>query len=558
MSPIPAPLNPLDYYAEPPPSAWRKHADWFWAAGVFFFTVVLTVVSFPPFAAGEFAYAFAVPTILWAYRKPSFKRYALTVFAAQAVAWTLLLGWLHHVTWLGLLLLGPFIGAWVGLWYLAVWWTMPRMLDRPTSARLGMMLGLAAVWVLLEWTRTWFLGGFPWLPLAASQWKQVSVLQVASYTGAFGISYVLIAVNLGFAAYAHRLFFERKLRGLNRRSQEFFLAMFLLLACLAVHVQETTNRGQFLAPLGRVALVQPYIPQAVKWDPERAPAILEILRDTSERALAPRQRPDLILWPEATTPFALNADPGIRDWTERLVARLGVPLLLGSVGIENVNQTNEIWTNGAYVVDPMIGLQTTSYTKRKLVPFGEYVPFRSVLGWLEKITDAPGGDIVAGMSASPLLVTTPTGALALGPLICYEDIFPSLARDSARSGAEVLAVLTNNAWFGEGGAAYQHAAHSVLRAVETRRPLVRCGNGGWSGWIDEFGKIRAEMKNREARIYFRGAATYELTRDTRWVDRQSFYTRHGDWFVAVCAALAGFGFLLLRYGAPAQSQDEPA
>src|SRR5690606_21022294 len=116
-------------------------------------------------------------------------------------------------------------------------------------------------------------------------------------------------------------------------------------------------------------------------------------------------------------------------------------------------------------------------------------------------------------------------------------IFPGLARESAQSGAEVLAVLTNNGWFGEGGAAYQHAAHSVLRAVETRRPVLRVGNGGWSGWITEHGHIRNTLRNDAGSVYFRGAQTVTVNRDARWLGRQTFYTQHGDWFVVVCVAL---------------------
>ncbi|HET7536795.1 MAG TPA: nitrilase-related carbon-nitrogen hydrolase, partial [Candidatus Didemnitutus sp.] len=130
-------------------------------------------------------------------------------------------------------------------------------------------------------------------------------------------------------------------------------------------------------------------------------------------------------------------------------------------------------------------------------------------------------------------------------LICYEDIFPHLARDSTKAGAELLAVLTNNGWFGEGGAAYQHAAHSVLRAVENRRPLVRVGNGGWSGWIDEYGAIRATLLGENGTVYFRGADTVTITRDVRWRGRSSFYTQSGDWFLILCTVLATAGYYLV-------------
>jgi len=556
-----APTERYDPYNQPP-SFFEVHRDRMWAACVFVATVVLTVLSFPPYHA-ELAYAFAVPAIFWAYLKPGFKLYAGTMAAAQAVAWTILLSWLHPVTWFGLLLVGPFVGAWVGVWYLAVWWTMPRMLGRPTPNRLIALLGLSALWVVLEWTRTWFLTGFPWLPLAASQWTMVSMLQIAAYTGAGGISFVVIAVNIGFAAYAHRLFREGA-KGFNKRSQEFFLALFLVLACFCLHMQTAFKRARFTVPLARVAFVQPYIPQAVKWDESKAPAIMQTIEDYTLRAAA--TRPDLILWPEAVTPFAVKGQPEMQRWTENLVARAGVPVLLGSVAFEKTEAPEPVWTNGAFLVDPLRGLESRGYAKRHLVPFGEYVPLRSLLGWLHRFTDVGEGDFKAGTEPSPITINLAASSFTVGPLICYEDVFPKMARDSALAGADVLAVVTNDAWYGEGAAAYQHAAHAVLRAVETRRPVLRCGNGGWSGWIDEFGNIRAELKRLPngvittqhksedpadkslagASVYFRGTATVDVSHDTRMVGVQSYYTLHGDWFVVVCAVLAGFAWALLK------------
>ena len=513
---------------------------------MFVLTVLLTVIAFPPFKTPEFAYAMLVPALFWAYTKPRFKVFAWTLFAAQAVAWLILLAWLRHVTWAGLLLLAPFVGAWVGLWYLAAWWTMPRLLGRPTPVRLMAILGLAGVWVLIEWTRTWFLTGFPWLPLAVSQWERSSVLQIAAYTGAYGVSFVLVMANLGFAAYAHRLFREG-LSGFNKRSQEFFLALFLLLACLCVHLQESFNRGRFSVPFGRVAIVQPYIPQGEKWDAAMAEKILGILETQTLAAAA--TRPDLILWPEASTPWAVYGDPQVRQWTESLVTRAKVPLLLGSVGIENAGTADEKWLNAAFLVKPGSGLESEFYVKRHLVPFGEYVPLRPVFGWLQKFVPI-GGDATPGQDSAPVL--TPMGAnnAVLGPLICYEDIFPDLARRSTLAGSDALVVVTNNAWYGEGGAAYQHAAHAVLRAVENRRPVIRCGNGGWSGWIDEFGVVRKTVTNEDGRIYFRGTQTIGVSRDQRWDDRLTVYTKYGDWFVLVSAGLAFFGFALLKTGRP--------
>jgi apolipoprotein N-acyltransferase len=535
------PESGSDPYA-PRPNLLQQHGEIVAAAVVFVLTVFLAVAAFPPYRIPECAYAMLVPGIYWAYTKPRLGLFVKTLGAAQVVAWTLLLGWLHHVSWIGLFLLGPLVGIWVGSWYLAAWWVLPRLPGRPTPVRLLAMLGLAGVWVIIEWTRSWVLGGFPWLPLAASQWERASILQVAAYTGAEGVSFVLVMANLGFGAYAHRLFREGA-TGLNKRSQEFFLALFLLLACLSLHFQEVFNRRGFTVPLARVALVQPNIPQDVKWDPARAPGILEVLTRTTLEAAA--GRPDLIIWPEAVTPLAVRGDESVRIYVESLVKRTGIPLLFGSIAIEDARTPREAWYNGAFVATPQDGVARAYYAKRHLVPFGEYVPMRPLLGWLSKVVPI-GGDFAAGETSAPLLMMLRGQPIVVGPLICYEDTYAELARFSARTGAAVLTVLTNNGWFGQGGAAHQHAAHAVLRAVETRRPVLRCGNAGWSGWIDEVGNVRATLTDKSGTIYFRGVRTIEVTRDRRWVERNSFFVEHGSWFVLVGAGLAALGWALLR------------
>ncbi len=521
------------------PTLWQRFPLLGWPLAVFLTTAILTYVSFPPVNAGEFAFAFAIPATLWAYRLPAFRVYAWTILAAQAAAWTVLLGWLHNVTWVGLFLLGPFVGMLNSLWFLAVWWVLPRLRGHRAMVRIIAMLALAALWVVLEWFRGWLFGGFPWLPLAASQWQRPAMLQVAAYAGAWAISFALVTFNLGSAAYAHRIFFEGA-TGLRKRSPEFTVALVTLMTAVFPFVGEFF--GQQRQKLARVALIQPYIPQGEKWDAAKAQEILRTIEQVTFDANK-NGAPDAILWPEAVTPWTVHRDANVADWLNSVSHRTGKPLLLGSIFTEG-NGAVEQWYNGAFVVDPNKGLQEPGYAKRKLVPFGEYIPLRPVLGWLEKVAPI-GGDFNRGESVEPLLLPVGTVKVPVGVLICYEDIFPGLARESTRAGAELLAVLTNNGWFGEGGAAYQHAAHSVLRAVENRRPLVRVGNGGWSGWIDEFGAIRATVRDENGTVYFRGAETVTITRDARWRGRLSFYGQNGDWFLVFCAALATAGYYLV-------------
>lgn len=562
-------LYPLHDYDNPVVPIWIRHEKLLAPLGVFISTVLLTVFAFPPFDAPEFAYMCCAPAILWAYRWPGFKVFAGVTIGAQIVAWYILTWWLHHATWPGFILLGPVIGAWVGSWFLIAWWVVPRLRGLPNMTRLFGMLALASAWVLIEWTRTWFLTGFPWLPLSASQWERSSILQVASFTGAGGISFALMLMNIGFAAYGHRLLFEKNLTGIKKRSQEFFLAVFGLLVCLSIHVQESVNRFHFTEPLGRFGFVQPNVPQQAKWDPSQSVAIVETLQQATQAAA--KRRPSLILWPEAVTPWAVRGDETVEAFVEDTAMRAGVPILMGSIAIEPPKEgdVDDRWYNGVFLVDPETGVNETYYAKRHLVPFGEYVPLRALLGWLDKLVPI-GGDFQTGKGAQTMLLSVGQQLMVVGPLICFEDTFPELARSSVRSGADLLVVFTNNGWFGESGAAEQHAAHSVLRAVETRRPVLRIGNAGWSGWIDEFGVVRAVFqkitridtrgvarhrvstdKNEEnGTIYFRGSGTVDVTRDTRWVGRESFFVEHGNWFVLVCAGLFGFGLLLVKTGKP--------
>ena len=351
-APTPAP----DPYA-PQPTFWQRHPQLGWMLGVFALTALLTFASFPPLSTGEAAYAFALPAVLWAYRKPSFRQYAWTMLAAQAVAWTALLWWLHNVTWVGLFLLGPFVGVLIGLWYLGVWWAIPRMAGHRALVRIIVLLGLAALWVVLEWVRSTLFSGFPWLPLAASQWQRPLILQSASYAGAWSVSFILIFFNLAAGAYAHRIFFEGA-TGLRKRSPEFSIALLLLMAGAFPFLGDFLNQKR--QALARIALVQPYIAQNEKWDAARAVDVLHTIERVTLEANA-AGAPDFIVWPEAVTPWAMYRDSNVAAWLETVAKRTGKPLLLGSVYTEQSNQPGELWYNGAFVVSPLAGVAPETY-----------------------------------------------------------------------------------------------------------------------------------------------------------------------------------------------------
>lgn len=288
------------------------------------------------------------------------------------------------------------------------------------------------------------------------------------------------------------------------------------------------------------AVVQPYIPPNLKWDTDRELQNVEIL-ERQTRFVASLES-DLILWPEAATPWPIVGTPQMQRRVERLVDELDKPILMGNLADD---PETGAWANGTFLVEPGTGLVPDYYAKRELVPFGEFVP--PPFGFIKKVVPV-GGDFQPGELPALIDLRVDSGAASyrIGSLVCYEDVFPHLARESARAGADIFFVATNNAWYGEEGGAEQHAAHSVLRAVENRRPVMRAGNGGWSGWIDSQGSVREVLRDAEGSIYFRGGGTLDLFRFASWARQQSFYTRHGDWFVGLSGALALIGIVVGR------------
>ncbi len=499
-------------------------------------SMLLYVIAFPPFDVPEAAYVFAVPLLLWLMKPRRFRMAAVGIFGWGFVSWLVLIVWLRHVTWPGYVLLSAVLALYFSVWFLAAWRWLPRLRDAGTGTRVAGLLALAALWVVLEFVRTFFLTGFPWLPLAASHWQRPLLLQLAAWTGAYGVSFVLIAFNLGLVFYIDRLIrFHGE--GARRFCPEFFVALGLVLAAAFGGYRWSVQQAGDREELFDVAFVQPYIPQDLKWDGRKAEEILGIIARTTLRTRDHPRGPELVLWPEAVTPIPVLGRADMRAWTEGLAAEMGAPLFIGSLGIGGEDD----WFNGIFAVDPEEGLLPEHYRKRKLVPYGEYVPLEKAFPWLSKIVPLEGS-FGPGESAAPIAVEIAGRERAVGPLICYEDVFPRLARETAREGAEFFAVVTNNGWYGEEGMPFQHAAHSVLRAVETRRPVLRVGNGGWSGWIDEYGVIRETLTDENGSVFFRGGGVYPVSRDSAWVGRDSFYVRHGDWFLWVCAGwVAVFG-----------------
>lgn len=543
--------------ADSKPKFWEAWLYWLIPPGYGF----LFAAAFPPMDAFETAFLFAIPYLLWSLRKPAWKPYLLGAYLSSWAAWAFLLSWLRHVPeaagmnragligWALVLGVSGLVALFNTAWLGGARWCMPRIRYRPLLDRVLGMVFLAALWVILEWARTWFLFGFPWLPLSASQWRNPVLLQVAAFTGAYGVSFLLILFNLGIAFYAWKIATAKKgTRWYQKLCPEFYVSLGALLLAIVLYVQTIPPPGQ-VVPAFKAGVVQPDIPQSLKWEPGEARENLEILQQ--QTLFVNALEPDVLLWPESSTPNPVIGTYALQGWIEDLVNYLDTPLLMG-----NLAEEDGLWYNGIFAVEPEDGLQDVYYRKRRLVPFGEYVPFRKWLPFVNKFVPLEA-EFSAGESPEVVEVDINFKTWKVGGLVCYEDIFPGLARSLARQGSEFFFVATNNGWYGQEAAAYQHACHSVLRAVENGRPVLRCGNDGWSGYIDERGHRRDVFVNIENSIYTRGGKVLQVYRNREYSSRFTLYSRWGDWFVWLCLAGVPLMGFFLRQEFPKPETEDP-
>ncbi|MCF8086338.1 MAG: apolipoprotein N-acyltransferase, partial [Desulfohalobiaceae bacterium] len=336
------------------------------------------------------------------------------------------------------LLLGVYFGLYTGVYALAVQWAGKRL----HWLLLALYSGL--IWTVLEYLRAHLLTGFPWLTLSQAFGPWPVTIQIAAYIGAFGLSGLLVAICVWL------LRFPKTKNALIPA----------LLACALILVSGYGLLQQ--PPSGdssvRVAVVQGNIEQNRKWDREYQQDTVEKYLRLSREALE-ESSAELLVWPETAAPFHLQEDSALRQRISAFCREQQTALLTGAPGYRKTEDTTHLYNRG-YLIDER-GSMKASYAKIHLVPFGEYVPLGSWIPYVDKLV--PGmGDFSPGRSAAPL----EQGDLALGPLICYEVIFPHVVQERVDQGANLLLNISNDAWFGRSSGPRQHWNQAVLRAVE--------------------------------------------------------------------------------------------
>ncbi len=444
------------------------------------------------------------------------------------------------------LLVALIFGFYTGLWTWFLEFTIPSREARrfPNSWRnLATGAAGASVWVMLEWTRGWLFGGFGWNGLGVALHRDLAMIQIAEITGVWGLSWLIGFVNLMLVIVVRRVIGELGPVFLKRVRWEFSISVALVVAVFAFGVR-TLLKGDAgpTVPL-RVAAIQPNIPQREKFDPQSEQKVLETLGRLTALAMVAKPPPQLLLWPEACTPRPVFADEDTYRFVLAQAQRENFGLMLGSIDFDPA--TDEDFNIAALFTDS--GVDQQVYRKIHLVPFGEYLPLRPVFAPL--VGALVPGDFTPGREYKLLRLRDP--AVALAPLVCFEDTVGDLTRRFVGAGAQVLVNLTNDGWFADSPAAEQQLANALFRTVETRRPLLRCGNTGMTGSIDAFGRLaRFDRTARETvprdvvqflRPFEEGFVSGQIAVPT--AGRMTFYTRHGDWLPHLCVALSALALL---------------
>jgi apolipoprotein N-acyltransferase len=391
--------------------------------------------------------------------------------------------------------------------YIAAFGAITAILVR-RFGRAGLWL-TPCVWVALEYLRGLLIGGFPWIPLGNTMVTFLPIAQLASITGVYGLSVFVALLNAGFtiAALSHG----------RRRVTAAAMPLAMLAIVSLWGGWRLSSNTLTSGPTVTVGLIQGNIAQTDKWNPARAGMILDRYLQLTQQAV--QQGAQFIIWPESSTPFYFEEDPA-GNIIRQVVRQLGTPLLLGSDEVEPGEHGQSY--NSAFMLDTG-GATAAVYRKIHLVPFGEYVPFQQLLFFVGPLVEA-----VSAFSPGTRVTMLPVNGHMVSTAICYEVTYPALAREAVREGSELLTTITNDAWYGESSAAFQHFEMATMRAIEQGRYLVRAANTGISGIVDPYGRVVIKTNLFE---------TVAVVGEARFVQARTVYATIGDLAAHLSAAI---------------------
>jgi apolipoprotein N-acyltransferase len=422
-----------------------------------------------------------------------------------------------------LLLLAAYMAVYVGLFCLLLNLMISRSGPEGDSTAVA-LLTAPVLWVGLDVVRGHLLTGMPWMDLGYGLYRQPLLIQAADLGGHHLITFCIVMIN----ALLFWLIDRIRTPDAPPSRHHYGQAVIVLLGLCCVGVYSVLRYQQVASEMtatekAAVVAVQGNISQSEKWSPDVKAKTIDQYLALSRASVTKMNRTDLLIWPETALPFYPPREPlmnRIRDF----VREKRVHLLTGSpyFTVTPKRKKPVAYYNSALLFNPS-GRLEARYNKQHLVPFGEYIPLRTYLWFLKPLVELIG-DFTPGDSFEPL----EADRIKAGVLICFESIFPEIARRETMAGANLLVNLTNDAWYGRSSAPYHSWAMTVMRAVENRRSLVRAANTGISGFVEPTGIIRKQSSLFTAEA---------VTADVELTTMQTIFTCGGHLFGTVCLAL---------------------
>ncbi len=460
--------------------------------------------------------------------------------------------WLYTVTVPGLVLVGLYMGVYFALW---AWlagllrpraelhppfpppkaWTISQPNDSPPEARspwlnsfrnLGLALILAAGWTALEWVRSWMFSGWGWNGLGVPLHDVLPIIQIAEITGVAGLSFVVAFANVIGVATVRRFTIESRIR-IRRPHYDFTLTLAGIVGLCGYGIRQLQMPAETI-PL-RVAAVQANIPREEKFSREYQAKTFAQFDRLTHVALTVQPPPQLIIWPESSTPAPALLDEENYRFVMDLSASIKTDLLLGTIDADQQGDYN-----AALLVSAGDADKIQVYRKLHLVPFGEYVPGRNTVPFISRIVgDQVPADFTRGKE--PVVFRLATAGVKVAPLICFEDTLGELTRQFVLRGANLLANVTNDGWFLRSAASRQHLHNAIFRCVETRRPMARAANTGVTCFVNRFGRVTQVLLGANGSQFTEGVLNGTIPVPTN--GEFTFYVRHGEFFAKICGGL---------------------
>jgi len=524
-------------------------------------SALLLWASFPPSAESNSIWLALVPLMLIIRHCSARDAFKWGFWGAMAF-WVATLSWFPAIIknggpWylvvLGQVALAGWCAMFTGIfaWLSASLWR--GCSDGPSFKRLALIVLVdPLLWVGTEYIRGTLFSGFAWNFLGVSQVHNTIIIQTAALGGVYAVSALIVMVNGALTSIVERAVYPLAMKIMKReyatpritftqrllKSSESFVPLLLVLACVNYGVQRIREwqATQMDEPLWRIVLVQPNTPCVFINNDEIMRRQLEYLVSASEQLAV--SAPHLIIWPETTLPGSVPYDAQTMGFVTRAAQATDTPILTGTLEVESVAKSKRAprglnFYNAAWMFDKE-GREIGRYRKQHLVPFGEYIPLDKYIPVLQRL--APTGvSCTPGRDASLIELSDEEGrSLLIGSLICFEDTVPVLSRRSVKAGAQMLALMTNDAWFNGSIEPVQHMHQSVFRAVECGVPLVRSANSGVSCVVSAVGHVNQLMVDGVA-TDVAGAWMIPLRIPEKPVP--TLYVLTGDWILAIPSAL---------------------